>query len=245
MQLESNIEDFLGFVSQLVPLSSTEWQGADDDEIEFAEQSSGRTFPRFHRWFLSVMGNSMGVFDVTSVEDLSATGILRYHLGATQVQKPNMLYFGSRTCEVAPIRYYFDLNQAENDDDAPVVSASMTGGEWRCCFESLREKLAWDFMMRLRIFRSPVWLSGKVRGRSIMTSIERSMLYLGFRRSIAQTGECLAIYERDDIALVFSIDPRLRSSHYRYFNVSGKEEAEIRSLLGQLSESESVDVEFD
>lgn len=234
--LEPEMEAFL---LRLVPGLEQAWQGATQEEIAEIAEIAGQELPPFYRWFLARMGRSAGPLRQPLAAYSVRTVLSAYDNGEVDLEPPLLLI--ARTDDpIMPMELYYDLGRRVRDD-AFVVSS--VGHELTNDAETLRERLAWTLLIKLRINPSPQRCTGrfKASGGDVAEHLAPVLAGLGFVSSVS-TGPYCGVYERSDVALACIVDAEPENRDLLIFDVGGPSAAVLRRLLGEIAAQTDIEV---
>lgn len=227
------------FLLRLVPGLDRIWRGASDEEIAAIEEIAGQELPRFYRWFLSTMGRSAGPLDPPLGAYAARRVLAAYEAGEVDAEPP-MLLLARMDDPMAPLEVYYDLGRTTRND-AFVVHA--VGEELTDAAETLRERLAWSLLIKLRVNTSPQWCRGvfTAPGGSASDELAPALAKLGFVIPVA-TGRYCGVYERPDAALACRVDAEADNLDTLVFKFGGPDVVTLRSVLGQVAVMTGLEV---
>jgi hypothetical protein len=230
-----------GFLLRIVPGLAEQWQGSTPDEIARIEALAGRPLPRFYRWFLARMGQSMGPLTYSQL-DLSAQRVLASYAEELVVPHPRFLFIGHDSDAMIPLHLFYDLDLPARSD-ARVTRRHAEGGERYDQFETFRELLAYGALLSFRIGRLPQSCTALLRGSDsdILSRLDAVMDGLGFSRPVP-TGPCCGLYERGDAAMVCSKIPRDKPEAVMAFTLAGNSAGALRRIMGVIATESSLRV---
>lgn len=235
--LEPALEALL---QRIVPNLSERWQGAVASEVAALEAIARRPLPRFYRWFLSRMGQSMGPMRYPTV-DFSVQGIVAEYAKSSIEPHPRFLLIGFERDELTPLHYFYDLDQPARAD-ALVVRMLTPRDESHEQFETFREMLAWGELWTQRVATAAQRCQGTLRDStgSPYPQLEAVLRRLGFAPPI-ETGAFCGLYERSDALLVSSGTPGdVKASHT--FSLAGHDAATLGTVLGAIAGESTLEV---
>ena len=237
--LEPEMEDLL---LKSVPGLAEQWQGTTPDVIARIELLAGRSLPLFYRWFLTHMGQSMGLLAYPRL-DFSARRVLACYTEKLVVPHPRFLLIGHESNEMMPLHIFYDLDSPARAD-ARVTKRHARGGELHDQFETLREMLAWGAFSSYRVGKMPQRCKGILTcdHPDVLSLLDPLMINLGFRKPIP-TGPFCGLYERRDTAMICSSTPRNEPEGIQAFSLGGTDAGTLRRILGSIATESSLEVE--
>jgi hypothetical protein len=236
---EPEIETFL---HQLFPNLDEQIKGATDKEIQKIEEIAGQPLPNFYYWFLSRMGTDMGPLSYP-VLDFSASKIIScYEKGLFQ-RHTRFLLIGYCTEDYLPQHLFYDFDFPVRDDTR-VAEAEDLNDEMSDQFETLREMIAWNKLIKHKIWKFPQQCVGFFisKGEDILDKLNPVMTNLGFVSPIP-TGNCCALYDSGKATLVTSSNPSTCTPDSRLFTAGGINVEVLRYLLGDIATKTSLELE--
>ena len=228
---------------RLLPELPLHWHGASEEEIARMEAIAGRPLPRFYRWFLSRMGREMGPITYRSLEFSVAKVLSCYDAGLVR-PNPRFLLIGYENDEVMPLHLFYDFDFPARDD-ARVVKRHFLGGPIYNSFDTFREKLAWGEFLVSRVEKLPQRCEGSFRGTGdVVKGLDSVMESLGFKKLIP-TGDCCALYDREDAAMSISRTPAEPPNLLHFFDLAGPTTGMLRRILGTIGMETRFDIEIE
>jgi hypothetical protein len=227
--LEPEMDELL---KRLIP-DLMNWRGATADEIKKIElivkRVSGNELPKFYRWFLMRMGQSMGNFSYHGM-DYSAGKVISWYDNNWEDDGTKFFKIGHNSNLQAELHMYYDFNCPVRDD-ACVTMREAEGGEDYKQFETFREMLSTK-AAHINAVRYPVFCTGTLLDDSdILPQLDPLMESLGFIKPAIPTGPRCALYEGSLSTLVTtgSMEFGIESCS---FVLGGDDINKIRNVLG-------------
>ena len=240
------LEDALeAFIARVVPESEVKtWRPATEDRIARLQQFAPQQLPAFYEWFLRRMG---AAFPHPKVghdrQDMRIDTVLRAYETGELGGDERYLLIGRVNDPVMPELLFYDLDACVRDD-AMVVNRPVSGPPYSARFETLREKLAWSMMRRHRVSTRPQRCEGTLRSDGdTFDELKQVMLRHGFASPI-ETGQCCALYDREEAAFAAMRPPVEAPPDALYFSFGGPNAGVLRRVLGELSTDTSVQVQL-
>jgi len=173
------------------------WQVATTDEIEKIEQIvkkiSGNELPKFYRWFLMRMGQSMGGFSYHDM-DYSAATVLSWYGDSFEDDGSKFFKIGHSSEPELELHMYYDFNYPARDD-ARVTMRQAEGGEDYKQFETFREMIATK-AASIHAVKFPVFCNGTILSDDdILPQLDPILESLGFKKPEIATGPRCGLYE--------------------------------------------------
>lgn len=233
------VEDLL---LRTVPGLAEQWRGATPDEVEQLERIAGRPLPRFYRWFLSRMGQSMGPLAYPS-KDFSARRVLDCYARKIVAPNPRFLLIGYESDEMMPHAFY-DLDAPARGDATVTARDASDDDDPIDRFETLQEMLSWSALFRFQFEQMSQKCEGTLyREDSEPLSLLAPVLSsLGFTQPIT-TGRYCGLYERADALMLCGGTPRENLEDVRTFRLGGSNAGALRRILGEVAKESSLEVE--
>lgn len=172
------------------------WQGSTTEEVEKIEQIvrkvSGNNMPKFYRWFLMRMGQSMGEFRYHDM-DYSAATVLSLYGRFFEDDGSKFFKIGHTSEPELGLHMYYDFNHPKRDD-ARVTMQQAEGGENYKQFETFREMLAIK-VASIHAVRLPEFFNGTMlNDDGILSQLDPVMDSLGFKKLAIPTGPRCGLY---------------------------------------------------
>lgn len=234
--LEPEMEAFL---LRIAPSLANEWQGASEQEIDAIERIAGQELPRYYRWFLSKMGRDAGPLEEPFAAYSAQTVLSAYENGEVDVEPP-LLFIARMEDPFMSLEMYYDLGRRTRDD-AFVVN--VMGGELSNDAETLRERMAWTALIKLRVNTSAQWCRGRLKdhGGDVAGQLGPVLADIGFTSPIP-TGPYCGVYERADAALACKVEAEAANGDLLIFNLGGPDSGVLRRILGEIATKTSIEV---
>ena len=241
--LEPEMEALL---QRLVPNIVNEWEGANKQEIQQIEkivrEVSGEDLPKFYRWFLMRMGQSMGPLRTPGMDYSALTFISKYNEDKNKSkyeEDSKFLLIGHCSEEVLPLNMYYDFRYPARDD-ARVTKRAGDGGDDFPQFETFREMIAWNTMLTFRVEKFPESCEGTLHddsGENVFLKFAPVMSSLGFTKPSVSTGPLCGLYESGEAAMVTldMIDFEEDESDGFAFILGGRDQNVLRTILGTIA----------
>ena len=237
-ELEPELDELL---QRLIPNITNEWKGAESEEIDLIERMikkvSGQEMPKFYRWFLMRMGQSMGSLETPGLDYSASTVISLNEDEVHNNDEDQFFLIAHSTDEVLPLNMYYDLEYPIRNC-ARVTKRASDGGDDFKQFETFREMIAWNSMLTFRVEKFPHLCKGTLydeRGENVFLKFDPVMTSLGFEKSSIPTGSLCGLYDSKESAMVTldSIDFGSEISDGFAFTLGG-EARTLRAILGRI-----------
>ena len=237
--IEIEMESFL---LRVVPGLAEQWKGCTPDEIAQIERIAGHSLPSFYRWFLSRMGQSMGLLAYPTL-DFSSQRVLTCYTEKLVEPDPRFLLIAYESDEMMPLHLFYDFN-APAREDALVTKRDAQGGQLYDSFETLREMLAWGALFFFRVGKMPQQCKGLLKGGhpDFLSHLDPVMSNLGFTKPIP-TGPLCRLYEKPDAAMICNGVPRAGLDDRVSFTLGGSNAGSLRRILGKMVTESSLELE--
>jgi len=246
MKVEELEPEMDALLQRLVPTIMNEWQGAKDQEIvqieKIVREVAGEELPKFYRWFLMRMGQSMGPLRTPGMDYSALTVISRYKKDKNSSKDEGgnkFLLIGQCSEDVLPLNMYYDF-QYPARDDVRVTKQASDGGDDFPQFETFREMIAWNAMLTFRVEKFNRLCKGTLyddSGENIFLKFDPVMFSLGFAKPSVPTGPLCGLYESSEAAMVtldvigFEGD----ASDGFAFTLGGTDQNILRRILGAIA----------
>ena len=243
MQPQDLEPEFEELALRIVPGLAHEWRGATSAQIAQIEHIAGRPLPRFYRWFLRRMGDSMGPLAYPTL-DFSAAKILSCYGEGMFEADPRFLLIGYERDEVMPLHVVYDFGHGARND-ALVTKRHAVGGDLYDQFETFREMIAWGTFLRFKVVKLPQRCSGLLVAppeSGVLDRLDPVMRSLGFARPIA-SGPCCSLYEGPSASMVTNCSPGISGIHA--FTIGGNDAGRLRRILGDIGSETELELEID
>lgn len=229
---------------RLVPNLSQEWQGATPEQLRQLETLAGRPLPGFYRWFLERMGTRMGQL-ANPIRDHSAATVIAAYRNGLVLTHAGHLLIAIESEPIMPMHVFYDLDRPARND-ARIELRHARGGVVGDRFETFREMLAWETLLRFRVDASRQRCEGSLtyEGGSVFPQLSSGLERMGFRQPV-ETGPCCGVFEREDAALACMIAPHDEPVGTLFFDFGADSVETIRKVLGHLAQDSSLRVEID
>lgn len=246
-ELEPGMEELL---RRHEPDLARQWKGATEAQIDKIEQIvrkiSGHDLPKFYRWFLMRMGQSMGPLSIPEM-DYSAPTIISWYGDDFEDDGSKFFKIGHTSEEMMQLHMYYDFNYPARDDARLTRRAAEGGDDFRA-FETFREMIA-SFVVKCSAMSSPVSCFGILMnntGGDILPELDPVMDSLGFKKPAIPTGLRCGLYEGSQAIMDVSTAPDL-VTHISGFCLGGSDANILRNILGTIATETdfTLDVEDD
>jgi hypothetical protein len=235
--------EFVALMKRLVPGCERTWEGATDQDLAaLAEETLGEP-PPFYQWFLRTMGRSMGTL-AQRVQDMRISSILAAYRSSLVYPQLDDLLIACHPDEVAPRFTLYQLGVPTREDALVVSYPDGHPTQLRPDFETLREMLAWQLMLRFGVRPSPVVCDVKLSSESdsVAEQLMPVMNAAGFTSPI-QTGLYCGLFESEDAMMIGHLTPRPGNERLLFCKLGTQSESAARQLLGRIGMETSLRVE--
>lgn len=231
-ELEPGMDELF---QRLIP-DLMDWQGATADEIETIERIvrkiSGDGMPKFYRWFLMRMGQSMGRFSDPDM-DYSAPAVVSWYSNDFEDDGSKFFKIGHTSEPELELHMYYDFNYPARDD-ARVTMRQAEGGEDYKQYETFREMLAAK-AVSIHAVRFPVLCTGTMlNDNDILSQLDPLMDSLGFKKPAIPTGPRCRMYEGSQ-AIMFTKGSLDFGTESCGFMLGGIDANILRNVLGTIA----------
>lgn len=230
-------------MKRLVPGCETSWEGATARDLDALTQQTLADPPPFHAWFLRTMGRTMGSL-ASQVQDMRVSTIISAYESSRVYPRLDDLLVAVHPDEIAPRLSFYDL-EAPCRDDAMVVSAPQSRpDERRPDFQTMREMLAWQLMLRFAVQPRPYTCDVDLFSDSepVVEVLAPIMHDEGYTMPV-ETGVYCGLFEAQRATLIGHTTP-VPSKERKLFCVLGADsEAAARKLIGRIGMETGLRIE--
>ena len=240
MLVETELE---ALMKRLVPGCESAWEGASPQELEALAEETLADPPPFYDWFLRTMGRSMGPL-ASKVQDTRIETILSMYRSSRIYPDLDHLLVAFHPEDIAPRVSLYDL-RAPCRDDAMVVSAPEDRPDQRRPdFETMREMLAWQLMLRFAVQPRPFVCDLDLYSDSdpVLDALTPVMAAQGFTTPIA-TGSYCGLFEAEQSTLVGHTTPKPPKEQKLFCVLGADSEALARQIVGKIGTETALRVE--
>ncbi len=235
------VDEFIAFVDGIEPGVSATWKGARPEEIAEIEDLVDGELPAFYRWFLETMAGDLGRFGHPAFDFRAAT-VIDLHARLDLPDDERLLFIGCNPDPVMPTLNFLDLEHPARDD-ARVVNRVVDSETLHVSAETLREMLAFGFMLRAGVRPMPQRCWGGFSTDALTEELGEALEALGWA-SLLTTGPYCGLYRRRDVKLALSSTIGDDTPEVTYFRIGADDEITIRSAIGEVAQRTAAEVEI-